>query len=208
VAGGLNEEQAAVDAGVLDVALTLRGKLLSEVGRVLVLDVLDDRVPAAVVVDQVTVTRSIDDVEAKTDAILLDDVGNRVDLGGGSDDLLGLQTTLRLDEVGSEDGVDEGRLSKTSLACDGGKHTKPVSYMLPKSMEYGAMDAPIVGMVGKLTDTDYVELEATLQQLALDLAGDAVETDMALGVDARSRHGRHFRRRDGYRELVGQESNG
>lgn len=49
----------------------------------------------------------------------------------------------------------------------------------------------------KLTDADDVELEATLQELALDLAGDAVETDMALGVDACSRHGRHFRRRNG-----------
>lgn len=118
VAGGLDEEQAAVDAGVLDVALTLRGKLLSEVGRVLVLDVLDDRVPAAVVVDQVAVTRGIDDVESEANAILLDDVGNGVDLGSRSDDLLGLQTTLGLDQVGSEDGVDESGLSKTGLACD------------------------------------------------------------------------------------------
>ena len=46
VAGGLDEEQAAVDAGVLDVALSLGGELLAEVCRVLVLDVLDDGVPA------------------------------------------------------------------------------------------------------------------------------------------------------------------
>jgi hypothetical protein len=46
MAGGLDEEQAAVDTGILDITLTLRGKLLAEVCRVLVLDVLDNGVPA------------------------------------------------------------------------------------------------------------------------------------------------------------------
>lgn len=56
---------------------------------------------------------------------------------------------------------------------------------------------------GRLTDADDVELETALQELALDLAGDAVETNVALGVDGRRRHGRHFRERDGFR-LDGQ----
>lgn len=43
---GLDEEQATVDAGILNVALALCGKFLAEVGRVLVFDVLDDRIPA------------------------------------------------------------------------------------------------------------------------------------------------------------------
>jgi hypothetical protein len=47
VAGGVEEVQAAVDAGVLDVAVPHGGKLLAEVRAVLVLDVLDDGVPAA-----------------------------------------------------------------------------------------------------------------------------------------------------------------
>lgn len=55
----------------------------------------------------------------------------------------------------------------------------------------------------QLTNTDDVELETTLEELALDLAGDAVETNVALGVDGRRRHGRHFRERDGLR-LDGQ----
>lgn len=46
MAGGLDEEQAAVDAGVLDVTLALGGELLAQVGRVLVLNVLHDGVPA------------------------------------------------------------------------------------------------------------------------------------------------------------------
>lgn len=43
----------------------------------------------------------------------------------------------------------------------------------------------------RLTNTDDIELETTLEELALDLGGDAVETDVALGVDGGSGHGRH-----------------
>lgn len=117
VAGGLNEEQAAVDASVLNVTLTLGGEFLAQVSGVLVLDVLDDGVPAAVVVDQVTVARGVNDVQAETDAVLLDVVGNGVNLGRGSNDFIGNETTLGLDEVRSKNGVDEGRFSETGLAC-------------------------------------------------------------------------------------------
>ena len=47
VARRVDEEQAAVDARVLDVTVALRSELLAEVRAVLVLDVLHDRVPAA-----------------------------------------------------------------------------------------------------------------------------------------------------------------
>lgn len=92
MAGRLNEEQAAVDAGILDVPLTLGSEFLAKVGRVLILDVLDNGVPArmhvnttsysapseeefvpSVVVDLVTVARRINDVQTKTDSIFLDD---------------------------------------------------------------------------------------------------------------------------------------
>lgn len=139
VAGWLDEEQAAVNAGVLDVALTLSSELLSQIGRVLVLDVLDDGVPAAVVVDQVTVARGINNVEPKAHAILLDDVRHRVDLGGGSNNLVGDKTTLGLDEMGSEDGVDEGGLSETSLACEQG-NTRHVSPTVCSSTRRRAID--------------------------------------------------------------------
>lgn len=92
MAGRLNEEQAAVNPGILDVALTLGSEFLAEVGRVLILDVLDNGVPAririnstsfsacskedfvpSVVVDLVTVARRVNDVQTKTDSIFLDD---------------------------------------------------------------------------------------------------------------------------------------
>ena len=45
------------------------------------------------------------------------------------------------------------------------------------------------------TDTYHVELKASLEQFLLNLAGDAVETDMALGENGLGRllhsHGRH-----------------
>lgn len=41
----------------------------------------------------------------------------------------------------------------------------------------------------ELTNTDNIELETTLQQLALNLSGDAVETDVASGKDRVLRHG-------------------
>ena len=42
----LDEEETAVDSGVLNISFTLSSKLLAQVGGVLVFDVLDDRVPA------------------------------------------------------------------------------------------------------------------------------------------------------------------
>ena len=41
------------------------------------------------------------------------------------------------------------------------------------------------------TDADNIELEAALKELALDLGGDAVKTDVAVGEDG-VLHGRHL----------------
>lgn len=79
---GLNEEQAAVDASILDVALSLSGQLLTKVGGMLVFNVFHDWVPAAahqsvtetagsqahpglpsVVIDEITISWSVDNIE-------------------------------------------------------------------------------------------------------------------------------------------------
>lgn len=106
-----------MDAGILNVAFSLGGELLAEVCGVLVLDVLHNWIPASVVVDLISVTWGIDNVEAETDAVLLDDVRNCLDLGGGAGLWPWLETALGIDEVGGEDGVDESGLSETSLSC-------------------------------------------------------------------------------------------
>lgn len=118
VARRLDEEEAAVDARVRDVALALGRELLAQVGRVLVLDVLDDGVPAPVVVHQVAVPWRVDDVEPQPHAVLLDDVRDRVDLGRAADRLIGEHAALGVDQVRGEDGVDQRRLAETRLACN------------------------------------------------------------------------------------------
>jgi hypothetical protein len=85
---------------------------------VLVLDVLDNGIPAAVVVDQVAVTGSVDNVQAQPHAVLLNDVGDSLDLAGLPDGLGWRKTALGLDEVRGEDGVDQGRLAEAGLACE------------------------------------------------------------------------------------------
>lgn len=183
VARGLDEEQAAVDARILDVTLTLGSELFSQVGGVLVLDILDNGVPATVVVDKISIAGGVDNVQAKTNVILLDDVRHRLDLGGGADNLVGVQSALGLDEVRGEDGVDEGRLAQTRLAC---------SAQTRQSRECFRWSELELEPREQLTDADDIELESALQELALDLGGDAVETDMALGMDGSSGHRRHF----------------
>jgi len=117
MASGVNEVQAAVNSGVLDVAFSLRSKLLAQVGRVLVLDVFDDGVPATVIVNEITEARSINNVQAQTDAILFNDVSDGVDLGRAANRLGRRQTSFGIYEMGCEDGVDEGRFSEPGLTC-------------------------------------------------------------------------------------------
>lgn len=83
----------------------------------LVLDILDNWIPAALIVDQIAIAGSVDNVEAQTDAIFLDDVGDSLDFGGGADWLVWLQTTLAVHKMRGEDGVDEGRFPQSGLAC-------------------------------------------------------------------------------------------
>lgn len=116
VARGLDEEKAAVDAGILDISLSLSGEFLSEVGRVLVLNVLHNWIPASLVVDLVTVSRGINNVQPQADTILLDDVRNGLDFGSRAHWLIGGESALGINQVRSKNRVDQGRLSKTGLS--------------------------------------------------------------------------------------------
>ena len=46
MASGVDEVQAAVNAGILNIPFTLSSQLLAQISRVLILDVFDDRIPA------------------------------------------------------------------------------------------------------------------------------------------------------------------
>ena len=166
----LDEIQAAVDPRVLDVALALGGELLVQVGAVLVLDILDDRVPAAIVVDQIAIAGGVDNVETETDTVFLDHLGRGLDLGGAADGLVGRYAALGVEKVRGEDGVDESGFAETGLACE--DISRMGSFNFGGDIEFGWH-----------TNTDDIELKTALQKLPLDLVGNAVETDVALGKD-------------------------
>lgn len=162
---GLNKEEAAVDSRVLNVPFSLRRELFSQVGRVLVLDILDNGVPASVIVDLISVSRGIDNVQAQTDTILLDYVRDGLNLGGRANGLIRSHATLGIDEVRRKDGIDECRLAQSRLTC-------LLSIIGRQSCASGLR-----------TDTDDIELESALQQLLFNLRCDAVETDVAARID-------------------------
>ena len=84
----------------------------------LVLDVLDNWVPASVVVDLVAVTWGINNVQAQTNSVFLDDVGDGLDFSGRSYWLIGGESSFGVNQVGRKDGVDQCRLSETGLTCE------------------------------------------------------------------------------------------
>jgi len=82
---------------------------------VLVLDVLDNRVPASVVVDLITIPWGINNVQPQTDAIFLNDLRNSLNFSCRSYRLIGSESSFRVDQVRCKDGVDESRLSQAGL---------------------------------------------------------------------------------------------
>lgn len=131
VPGRLNEEQTAMDPGVLQIFLTLCCELLPEICAMLILDVLDNWVPAAIIVDEIAIARCIHDVEAQTHAILFDGMGHSLDLCGCADSLIRRHATLGVcadqhniwyersslptDKMRSKDRIDQSGLSETGL---------------------------------------------------------------------------------------------
>ncbi len=117
VAGGLDEEDAGVDAVVNDVhAVDL--VLSIEVGIETLLNVIDNGSPRLVIVDKVAKARGIDDGQAKTDPRLLDIGADRLDTDGLGDDVEARALAL-LGRVqgGVEQSVDKSRLSEAGFTC-------------------------------------------------------------------------------------------
>lgn len=87
----LDEEKATVYSSVLDIPFALSGEFFSKVGRMLILDVLDDRVPTvmklastswqsqrslcvpSVIVHLIAIAWSVYDAKPQADSILLND---------------------------------------------------------------------------------------------------------------------------------------
>ena len=112
VAGGLDEEDAGMDAVVNNVhAVDL--VLGIEVGVKALLDVVDDGAPRLVVVDEVAEARGINNGQAETHAGLLNVGADGLDGDGLRDDVeAGALALLRGVEGRVEERVDEGRLAE------------------------------------------------------------------------------------------------
>lgn len=95
----LNEEQATVNTGILNISFSLGCKFLSEVCRVLIFNVLDNWIPASIIVDLISIAWGIDNVESQLYAVLLDDVGNGLNFGGRSYWLIWGESSLGIDQM-------------------------------------------------------------------------------------------------------------
>jgi len=118
MSGGINEEQRAVNPGVLDVTVSHRRQLFSEVRAVLVLDVFDDRIPAIIIVYLITVSGRVNDVQPQPHTIFHDDMRDGMDFRRLPDLLICSEPAFRIDQVRREERINQRRLPQTSLTND------------------------------------------------------------------------------------------
>jgi len=114
----VDKEQRAVNPSVLDVAVSHRRQLFSQIRAVLVLDVFDNRVPAVVIVDLISVTRRVNDVQPQPNTVFHDNMGDGVYFRCLSDIFIRSESTFRVNQVRREERVDQRRLSQTGLTND------------------------------------------------------------------------------------------
>lgn len=150
VTRGLNKEEATVDSRVLDVPFSLRSELFPQVGRVLVLDVLDNGIPASVIVDLVSVSGGIDNVQAQTNTILLDYVRDGLDLSSRANRLIRSHATLGIDEVRRKDGIDECRLAQSRLTDTDDIELEPALQQLLLNLRCDAVEADVTARIDRL----------------------------------------------------------
>ena len=211
MSGRTDKVEAAMDACILDVTVTHSRQLLAQIRAVLVLDILHNGVPAIThrqrtsrlkafhtpvfVVHLVSITRSVDNVQAKLDTILNNHCSHhtsiqilnfflkrhtmrgRLNLGSLSDRIVRFQTTLGVDQVRRKNSVDERRLSKTGLPC-----VLNVSWVVPRPT------------TPRRTNDDDIELETTLQELVLNLLGNGVKPDIGSSTNFFDCSGGHLER--------------
>jgi hypothetical protein len=140
VAGGLNEEDASVDA-VVDNVHPVDLVLSIEVGIEALLDVVDDRAPRLVIVDKVTKAGRVHHSKTKTNTGLLDVGADRLNRDGLGDDVhAGALAFPRRVERRVEEGVDQGRLAETGLANN---HNIEIETLTD------TLTVPLVGEVGE-----------------------------------------------------------
>lgn len=150
---------------ILDVSFPIGRELLAQIIGMLIFDVLYNRVPATIVVHKVTIPWRVHNIQLQPHAILFNDVRNCLDLCGGLDPFVGSQSTLGINQVRGEYGVDQRRLSQSCL-------TWPLIAFIRvnRGIRLGEI----------LTNAYDIELETAFQELALDLGGKRVKPDLSL----------------------------
>jgi len=116
--GRIDEEQRAVNPGVLDVTVSHGRQLFPEVCAVLVLDVFDDRIPAVIVVHLIAVSGCVNDVQSQPHTIFHDDVRHGVDFRCLPDILIRVEPAFGVNQVRREKRINQRRLSQTGLTDD------------------------------------------------------------------------------------------
>lgn len=118
VAGRLNEEDTSMDTVVNDVhAIDL--VLSIEVSIISTLDIVNNRAPRLVIVNEVTESRGVDDSQAKADTRLLDIGTNSLNLDSLGNNIQARTFALswRI-QRGVEESIDESRLAKAGFTFD------------------------------------------------------------------------------------------
>jgi hypothetical protein len=161
VTGRLDEENTSMDSVVdnvhaVDLVLSIQVRVES------LLNVVDDRAPGLIVVDEVTETGCVNNGEAKTNTGLLDVGADRLDGNGlGNNVEARALALLRGVERGVEEGVDQCRLAQTRFTCF--------------TVNSGMQHLP----VSQHTNNHNVEVEAFADTLSVPLVGQVGEADVA-----------------------------
>lgn len=113
MAGGLDKVDTGMDA-VIDDVCTVDLVFSLQVSIVSLLNVLHNRAPRIIVVDKITKSRSVDNSQAETHAVLFDISADGLDIDGlGNDVVAGSSAFLGGVKGGVEQSVHEGRFSQS-----------------------------------------------------------------------------------------------
>jgi len=95
--GRSDKVKATMDPGVQDIPIPHSGQLLPQISRMLILNILYNRIPTPLIINHITITRGVDYVETEFDLVFDHYVGGGEDFGGLTDWFVGFETTFGVD---------------------------------------------------------------------------------------------------------------
>lgn len=116
-----------------------------------------------------------------------------LNLCGGTNDLLRLETSFRINQVTRENRINQRRFPQSRL---------PYPCALSSALVRSSIAQKRRGKGIKRTDDDYVELEAPLEEFVLNLMRDGIESNAVRPVRSAGEQGRNGVRIDGSASLL------